>query len=179
MGWDSALQLSVNSGGEEKPLKQGEHLGMREHQEPGTSFPICGAKIWFAVKGCSMAAGQDDLFIPHLSEQKVQIYLRTASSGSDPFTWEHRAGKTWSLSALWKSQPWVCLSGQHSSRCSLCALPLFVPLLHLYLAVAHLLSPPGCLVHQPCLSAPCCLLCGHSSILLAARCCDLGADISA
>ncbi|XP_042741558.1 transmembrane protein 222 isoform X2 [Lagopus leucura] len=49
-------------------------------------------------------------------EQKVQVYPRTASSGCDPFTWEHRAGKARSLSALWKSQPWVCLSGQHGSR---------------------------------------------------------------
>lgn len=42
-------------------------------------------------------------------------------------------------------------------------------LLHLHLALVPLLSPPGCLMHQPCLSAPCCLLRGrswqHSAVL--------------
>lgn len=58
----------------------------RDEGTPRSSFPTCAANIWFAVKGCSVAAGQDDLFIPHLSEQKVQVYPRTASSGCDPFT---------------------------------------------------------------------------------------------
>lgn len=76
VGWHSDLLLSVNTGAEEKPLKQGERSGVSERQEPGTSFPICSAKVWFAVKGCSVDGQLGRMtFLPLIYRSKKSPFI--------------------------------------------------------------------------------------------------------